>query len=448
MPLDLYFATSEIHLGECRQALEGILAAGEEVTVYIDARRPDRAELAEAAVAAGAKLAGASPEQLALMGDRKGLGRVLAEAGLVLKEGEEVATVEHAVRAVGAYGYPVLVKPKCAQGPDAVAYDEEQLRGAVAACDGAAVVERFLEDLVECAVVVLCDGEKAAAAAVVEVLEEAGISSADCAGVVPAFSVPERTLSDLGARAERFAEAAGIKGLLTVRLGLRYDVTYFLSAAAGGSREVPFAAFALEEDIVTAAARIFQGAGLDEAWPQKPAVSGKAFIRQPVFSFDRFPGADTVLGTQARSTGDVLGTGDNFALAFAQARRAAGRALPSGGTVFVSLRDRDKRDGMILGRELKDAGFKVVATEGTARALAGAGVEARVVYRVSEGRPNAVDLIKNGEISLVIYTPAGRVPREDEVQIRTVAWGLGIPVITTLGEARAAVTAIEALKGR
>ena len=170
------------------------------------------------------------------------------------------------------------------------------------------------------------------------------------------------------------------------------------------------------------------------------------FIRQPVFSFGRFPGADTVLATRPRSTGDVIGEGANFSLAFADARRSAGRPLPLGGTAFVSLRDRDKRAGMLLGRQLTDLGFKVVATEGTARAFAGTGVETRVVYRVSEGRPNAIDLIKNREITLVIYTQSGTAPREDEVHIRTVAWSLGIPVITTVGEALAAVRAIEALK--
>ena len=187
---------------------------------------------------------------------------------------------------------------------------------------------------------------------------------------------------------------------------------------------------------------------MSEVWPNQTPDTDLVYIRQPVFSFGRFPGADTVLGTKPRSTGDVLGVGVNFSLAFAAARRATGRSLPLSGTVFLSLRDRDKRVGMLIGRQLVDLGFTVVATEGTARALSSAGVEARTVHRVSEGRPNVVDLLKNREITMVIYTPSGRAPREDEVQIRTVAWGLGIPVITTAGEALAALNAIEAMRRR
>ncbi len=445
LPLDLFFSADEIHLGESGQVLDEILTASAEETIYVDPRNPDRLALSRKVASSGAVLAGPEASHLEALSDRKVLAEMLAGTDLIFKEGREVTTCKHALQVAGSYGYPVLVKPACPGMPDTVAYDEGQLEKAVLKCKGAAVVERFLEEVVECAVVVLCDGHNASAVAVTEVLEESGISSLDCAGVLPPFSIPERALAVAASRAEGFAVATGIKGLLTVRVGLRYDMTYFLSAVAGGTREVPFAALALDRDIVGATAAIFGGETLEEAWPRKPALPKTVFIRQPVFSFDRFPGADTVLGTQARSTGDVLGTGGNFALAFANARRAAGRPLPTGGTVFVSLRDCDKREGMLLGGELKKAGFNIVATEGTANALAGAGVDARVVHRVSEGQPNVVDLIKNREISMVIYTPAGRVPREDEVQIRTVAWGLGIPVITTIGEARAAIGAIEAL---
>jgi carbamoyl-phosphate synthase large subunit len=446
MPLDLFFLAEEIYLSEPDEALGALLSGKGGEVVYVDPRCPHRERLLAQVEAAGAQVVGPSAAQLDLLSDRKAFARLLSEAGLVMKEGREVADLDQAREAAGSLSYPVLVRTRKPKNLDAVAYDEGQLKAIFETWKGALTIERFLEDMVECAAVVVSDGQKACTVAVVEVLEESGISSADCAGVLPLFSVPQRAKELLSSRSAKFVASTGVKGLVTVRLGLRYDVPYFLSATAGGTREAPFTAFAAGLDLPGAVAAVFDGQSIDKALPGSPRTPEEVYVRQPVFSFDRFPGADTVLTTRPRSTGDVLGTGKSFPLAFANARRAARRPLPSGGKVFISLRDRDKRDGMLLGPQLRKAGFDVVATEGTAKALAGAGVDARVVYRVSEGRPNVIDLIKNGEITLVIYTPAGRVPREDEVQIRTVAWSLGIPVITTVGEATAAVRAIEAMR--
>jgi carbamoyl-phosphate synthase large subunit len=447
-PLDLLFLADSVHWGEPADTLRKILAARPVAGVYIDPRNADWEALSRDVLAAGVPLASADPALVSSLNDRKVLSGVLPRVGLLHKEGEEAATPESVRRAAAAVGYPVLVRQKGTAHSFVVAYDGEQLDAFLKEVSGAVVVERFLEDLVEAAVVVLADGKDARAVAVIEILEEPGISSIDRAGVLPPFSISERSRGILAARGEALVAALAGKGLVTLRLGLRYDIPYFLSATVGASREVPFASAALRRDIVAAAADVFAGATLSQAWPEQAPAEGPVFVRHPVFSFGRFPGADTVLGTRPRSTGDVMGVGTSFALAYAAARRATGRSLPAGGTVFVSLRDRDKRAGMAIGRQLTDLGFRVVATEGTARALSSAGVEARVVHRVSEGRPNVVDLLKNGEITMVIYTPSGRAPREDEVQIRTVAWGLGIPVITTAGEALAALNAIEAMRRR
>jgi len=445
-PLDLFFSASEVHFGECAEGLEAALASGDAKIVYVDGRNGDADELARKATAAGATLAGADPERTAALFDRKYLAGIAAGAGLTPKEWQEATGIEEAGRAAAAIGYPVLIRRRATESHFAVAYDEGQLAELASAANGTVIVERFLEDLVETAAAVLSDGRDARTVAVVEVLEEPGISTIDRAGALPPFSIPEESRRELASKAEAFVRALGFKGFVTARFGLRYNVTYYLSAAAGASREIPFAAAALGENVMAAAAAIFEGATLAEAWPRSPSAGGPVYIRQPVFSFGRFPGADTVLGANPRSTGDVVGVGTSFALAFAAARRSAARGLPAGGTVFISLRDKDKRAGTVFARQLKDLSFKIVATEGTARALRSAGVEARVVYRVSEGRPNVIDLIKNHEITLVIYTPSGRAPREDEVQIRTIAWSLGVPVITTVAEAAAAVSAIEAMK--
>jgi len=444
-PLDVFFSARKVHWGDAADTLRQALESGPVAAVYVDPRNADWESLSRRAVSAGAALASADPDLVAALADRKALAAVLPRAGLVLKEGIEADSLEQARRAVASYGYPVLVRQKGTAHVFVVAYEDAQLDQFFSGQSATVVVERFLEDLVESAVVVLADGSESRAVAVTEVLEEPGISSIDRAGALPPFSITERSRQTLASRAEALVNAVGARGIVTVRLGLRYDVIYYLSATVAAAREVPFVSAALGRDLVAAAAEIFMGAPLAKAWPQGAAAAGPVFIRQPVFSFGRFPGADTVLGTRPRSTGDVVGVGPNFSHAYAAARRSTGRGLPASGTVFISLRDRDKRAGMLIGRQLADLGFKIVSTEGTARALASAGVEARVVHRVSEGRPNVVDLLKNREITMVIYTPSGRAPREDEVQIRTVAWGLGIPVITAAGEALAAVGAIEAI---
>ncbi len=445
--IDIYLSAEKVYCGDADETLRMVLSSTPVSAVYVDPRNPSWDALSREVTSRAIPLVSAEPDLVAALADRKTLSGVLPRAGLMLKEGQEVSGLEQARRAAAEFGYPVLVRPKGTAHTFVVAYDESQLADSFAD-DSTMVVERFLEDLVETAVVVLADGVSAHTVAVIEVLEEPGISSIDRAGVLPPFSITEKASRLLSSRAETLVTALGAKGIVTLRLGLRYDVPYYLSATVGAAREVPFAAAALGFDIVSAAASIFSGASLNEALPAALAPASSIYIRQPVFSFGRFPGADTVLGTLPRSTGDVVGIGPNFALAYAAARSSTGRSLPSGGTVFISLRDRDKRTGMLIGRQLADLGFKIVATEGTARALASAGVAARVVYRVSEGRPNVVDLLKNREITMVIYTPSGRAPREDEVQIRTVAWSLGTPVITAAGEALAAVGAIEALKVR
>jgi carbamoyl-phosphate synthase large subunit len=447
-PLDVLMDADRVLWGDPFDALNQVLSDTSVAAVYVDARNAGWESLASRATAAGATVVGKDHTLGKALAERKGLSGVLSKVGLLVKEGEEAANVEQARRMVSSYGYPVLVRDRGAAHEFVVAYDAEQLDEFLSKAPGPILVERFLEDLLETAVVVLADGKEARSVAVIEVLDEPGISSIDRAGVLPPFSITPKHRELLANRAQALVAALGGKGLVTVRLGMRYEVPYFLSATVGASREVPFAAMALKRDLVDASARIFMGQTLSRVWPQEAPDTGLVYIRQPVFSFGRFPGADTVLGTKPRSTGDVLGVGANFSLAYASARRATGRSLPLSGTVFLSLRDRDKRVGMLIGRQLVDLGFTVVATEGTARALASSGVEARTVHRVSEGRPNVVDLLKNREITMVIYTPTGHAPKEDEVEIRTVAWGLGIPVITAAGEALAALGAIEAMKTR
>lgn len=447
-PLDVLTKADRVLWGEPFDALEQVLSDTKVAAVYVDARNTDCERLASRAAAAGAALVGADQALAEVLSDRKGLAAALSRSGLLVKEGEEAGNPAQARRIVASLGYPVLVRERGSAHEFVVAYDAEQLDEFLGKASGPVIVERFLEDLLETAVVVIGDGKDARSLAVIEVLEEPGISSIDRAGVLPPFSITPKHRELLADRAQALVSALGGRGLVTLRLGMRYEVPYFLSATVGASREVPFAAMALTCDIVEASAKIFMGESLSRALPLQAGETDLVYIRQPVFSFGRFPGADTVLGTRPRSTGDVLGVGTNFSLAYAAARRATGRSLPKSGTVFLSLRDRDKRMGMLIGRQLVDLGFKVVATEGTARALSGAGVEARTVHRVSEGRPNVVDLLKNREITMVIYTPTGHAPKEDEVEIRTVAWSLGIPVITAAGEALAALGAIEAMKRR
>ncbi|HEX9236499.1 MAG TPA: ATP-grasp domain-containing protein, partial [Actinomycetota bacterium] len=323
-----------------------------------------------------------------------------------------------------------------------------------AAPDHPVLVDKFLEDAIEVDVDAVADGREVLIGAVMEHIEEAGVHSGDSSCVIPPATLSDDELDRIEASVRTIARALGVTGLLNVQLAVRDDTPFVLEANPRASRTIPFVSKATGLPLGRIAARVLAGATLDqlrgegllrENSPGYRALRHVA-VKAAVLPFKRFAGVDTILGPEMRSTGEVMGVAADLGLALAKAQEATGAALPTEGTVFVSVANRDKRAVLLPARRLSDLGFPLVATKGTAAVLARAGIPVTPVAKRSEGSPNAEDLIESGAVGLVINTPFGRVPRSDGWVIRTAAARLGVPCITTLPGVLAAVQGIEALR--
>ncbi len=394
-------------------------------------------KLARAIERAGFRILGTPFDAIDLAEDRERFGRLAAEVGARCPAWGIAAETEEAVAAAECVGYPVLVRPSYVLGGRAmrVCYDAGDVRGAMEAVEGAVLVDRFLENAVELDVDALCDGASTYVAAVMEHVEEAGIHSGDSSCVLPAPSDSE----EIREIVRRLGPALGVVGLLNVQLALFEGELYVLEVNPRASRTVPFASKASGINLVDAACRLAAGASLAElALPPEGTACPGRHVKAAVLPFVRFPGADPVLGPEMRSTGEVMASGADLATAFAKAERAAGRALPSGGRAFLSVRDADKVAVVPVALALAGLGFELVATAGTARALAVAGVE---VTAMEKGAA-VVELVRGRGVALVVNTPQGRNARRDGYAIREAAVVAGVPCITTLAVARAAADAI------
>jgi carbamoyl-phosphate synthase large subunit len=394
-------------------------------------------KLARAIEAAGYRILGTPFDAIDLAEDRERFGRLLDELGVRCPAWGIASTPNEAVATAESIGYPVLVRPSYVLGGRAmrVCYDEDQLRHATSVTESRRLlVDRFLEDAVELDVDALCDGGETYVAAVMEHVEEAGVHSGDSSCVLPAPSDDGR----VRAIVERLGPALGVVGLLNVQAAIAGGEVYVLEVNPRASRTVPFASKAIGVNLVDAACRLAAGATLRELRLPEPRPS-QVSVKAAVLPFARFPGADPVLGPEMRSTGEVMASAADFATAFAKAERAAGRALPSRGTAFVTVRDADKAAVVPIARDLARLGFELVATAGTARALAAAGL---AVTGVDKGA-TVVELLRKRRFDLVVNTPEGRNARRDGYAIREAATIARVPCITTLAGARAAVEAIE-----
>ncbi len=385
-------------------------------------------------------------EAIDLAEDRERFGALLSQLGIRCPEWGIAAGADEAVQAADRIGYPVLVRPAYVLGGRAmrICYCEDDVRAALAGAHGRVLVDRFLEQAVELDVDALSDGRETYVAAVMEHVEEAGVHSGDSACVLPALSLTTAQEREVVETVSRLASALGAVGLLNVQLAVADGEVFVLEANPRASRTVPFASKATGVNLVEAACRLATGEPLSSLALSRCQAPGHVSVKSPVFPFRRFPGADPVLGPEMRSTGEVMATAADFATAFAKAERAAGRELPSAGTVFLSVRDADKQAVVPIARELSRLGFSLVATARTARALAAAGLVVDGVRKVSEngGGPNVVDLIRRGRCDLVINTPQGSGARGDGYRIREAALAAGVPCITVLRGASAAVAAI------
>jgi carbamoyl-phosphate synthase large subunit len=403
--------------------------------------------------AAGVPIVGTSPESIDLAEDRKRFGGLLRDLGIPQPENGTAVTFDEARKVAGRIGYPVLVRPSYVLGGRAmvIVYDENTLESYMNAAvqvsrERPILIDKFLEDAYEVDVDALCDNERVVIAGIMEHIEEAGIHSGDSSCVLPTYQLDEALREKIRQYTVRLGRALNVVGLMNIQFAVHERKVYVLEVNPRASRTVPFVSKATGVPLAKIAAKVMVGRKLSEFNLPGELKVKQYCVKSPVFPFARFPGVDTILGPEMKSTGEVMGIDDSFGKAYVKAQLSAGSVLPKSGVAFISVNQHDKRLIPKIAVELDQLGFKIVATRGTAQILRNAGVDAETVYKVNEGRPHIVDYIKSGKVDLVINTPLGRESFFDERSIRRAAIHYRIPCITTLSGATAAVAGIRALQ--
>ncbi|HEY6989634.1 MAG TPA: carbamoyl-phosphate synthase large subunit [Bryobacteraceae bacterium] len=403
----------------------------------------------------GLPIIGTDPSNIDLAEDRKLFGKLLGDLEIPSPPHGSATSVEEACEVARRLGFPVLVRPSYVLGGRAmvIAYAEETVRRYMQEAVGFSVkrpvlIDRFLEDATEVDVDALSDGENVLIAGIMEHIEEAGVHSGDSSCVLPATTLSEQTLETIRQYTTKLARALHVIGLMNVQYAIQNGKVYVLEVNPRASRTVPFVGKATGVPLPKIAVGLMLGKKLDEFQHLTGGVVNGVlpvpnyFVKSPVFPFNKFPGVDPALGPEMRSTGEVMGVGESFGEAFAKAQLAASSPIPDGGALFISVNDRDKPAAVQVAAKFREFGFELFATRGTAAALKAAGLPAKTVFKVNEGRPNAVDLLKAGSLSLVIYTTTGSHSFPDEQVIRRNAVVYRTPCITTMSGARAAAEAI------
>jgi carbamoyl-phosphate synthase large subunit len=414
--------------------------------------------------AAGVPIIGTSPESIDLAEDRKRFGKLLEELQIPQPAGGTATSVDEALAVGERIGYPVLVRPSYVLGGRAmvIAYDAEAvaryMREAVEySQERPVLVDHFLENAIEVDVDALCDSKDVLIAGIMQHIEEAGIHSGDSSCVLPAVGIREETLEVLRTYTRKLALALKVIGLVNLQFAIQRDAedrdhVYVIEVNPRASRTVPYVSKATGIPLAKMAARLMTGRTLRELLPDQLASGNDLetgthyYVKSPVFPWSKFAGVDTVLSPEMKSTGEVMGVAATFGEAFAKAQLSAGQVLPTVGTAFFSVNDHDKPAAIDLARRYVHLGFRIVATEGTANVLEKAGLAVERVFKVKEGRPNVVDLIKGDRIQLIINTPRGQDTFFDEKAIRRAAVLARVPTITTIAAAQAAAEGIAAMQ--
>jgi carbamoyl-phosphate synthase large subunit len=428
--------------------------AGAEVACVVQFGGQTPLRLALALQEAGVKLLGTSADSIDLAEDRQRFSALLQKLGIPQPDSGTGTSIEEARKVARAIGFPVLVRPSYVLGGRAMAivYDQPTLdrymKTAVAASpEHPVLIDRFLEDAFELDIDAVADSTGAVViGGIMEHIEEAGIHSGDSSCVVPPYLVPDHHIETIRRCTREIAKALGVVGLMNAQYAIRNGMVYVLEVNPRASRTVPYLSKATGVPLAKVAARVMAGRTLAElGLTEDISVSG-VFVKTPVFPFVRFPGVDTLLGPEMKSTGEVMGAADTFGAAFGKAYLSAGQRLPERGMGFISVNDHDKPNVLPIARDLAALGFRLCATRGTAAFLKAHGLDVEVVFKVNEGRPNVADRLVSGEIHLVINTPLGRASFFDDRAVRRAAMLHGVACITTLTGAAAAVSAIRALR--
>jgi carbamoyl-phosphate synthase large subunit len=409
--------------------------------------------LARALEAAGVPIIGTSPESIDLAEDRERFRQVIDRLGLRQTPSDSATNYGQARRIAERIGYPVVVRPSFVLGGRAmeIVYDEPGLARYMAEAVDASpehpvLIDKFLEEATEVDVDAVCDGTKTIIGGVMEHIEEAGIHSGDSACAIPPFGLSEEIIAELKRQTVVLAEALTVRGLMNIQFAVKGGEVYVLEVNPRASRTVPFVSKATGLNLAQAAARVMVGRTLEEQGITSERVPRHVSVKESVFPFAKFAGVDIVLGPEMRSTGEVMGIDTDFAAAFAKSQLGASTHLPRSGRVFVSVARRDREAVVPIAAKLAALEFKLVCTSGTARELEQHGIEVEVVRKIHEGRPNLLDHLANGSIALIVNTPSGKGARTDEGRIRASAVSHGVPCITTINAARAAVAALERLR--
>ena len=404
---------------------------------------------------AGVNIIGTSPDSIDLAEDRKRFGSLLQKLGIPQPANGMAASVEEAREAAARIGYPVLVRPSYVLGGRAMAivYDQEALETYVHNAvgftpDRPVLIDKFLEQAAEFDVDALADETTCVIAGIQEHIEEAGIHSGDSSCVLPPVRIDPEHLETMRHYTKKLATALSVRGLMNIQFAIKDHRVYVLEVNPRASRTVPFVSKATGVPIARIAALVMAGQKLETFGQPEELTVKRFFIKSPVFPFAKFPGVDPILSPEMHSTGEVMGIGKTFGEAYGKAMMGAGLALPSAGKAFLSVNDADKGSAVLLARRLARLGFDIVATIGTAARLLEVGMDVESVFKVNEGRPNIVDHIKRGDISLVINTPLGRASHYDEQAIRRAALQYGVPCVTTMTGAQALVEAIAACEAQ
>lgn len=434
----------------------------EDVMNIVDVEKPDGVivqfggqtplKLAIPLMKAGVRILGTSPEDIDVAEDRKKFGAMLKKLGIQCPAFGTAFSFAEAHQVAQRIGYPVLVRPSYVLGGRAmeIVYDDESLQTYMTHAidvspEHPILVDKFLDDATEYDVDALCDGMDVFIGGVMQHIEEAGIHSGDSSCVLPPYSTADEIQERIREFTRQLALELRVIGLINIQYAVQNGQVYVLEVNPRASRTVPFVSKAIGIPLAKMAARIMAGRTLTELGLDRPVNPHYTSVKDPVFPFSKFPGIRMYLGPEMRSTGEVMGIDEDFSQALAKAHLAAGMQLPTSGGVFITVNDRDKNKIAPIARELTDMGFVLYATEGTLRTLESAGIAAKLIFKIQEGRPHVVDRIKNKEIHLVINTPTGKAAKLDERYIGEAAMLYKVPMITTITGAMGLVSGIRAI---
>ncbi|MHB1135585.1 MAG: carbamoyl-phosphate synthase large subunit [Coriobacteriia bacterium] len=399
---------------------------------------------------AGVPIVGTSPETIDLAEDRDRFREIMERLEIPMPESAMVSTLEDALAAAASIGYPLMVRPSYVLGGRGmeVVHDEEMLRRYVAAAHDVTperplLIDRFLENAIECEADAIADGTDAFVPAVMQHIEYAGIHSGDSACVIPPVIISEENLATIDDYTRRIAIELGVVGLMNMQYAISDGVVYVLEANPRASRTVPLVSKVADIQMAPLATRVMMGEKLADLKLERKPIPHFG-VKESVFPFNMFPEVDPLLGPEMRSTGEVLGLADSYGLAFYKAQEATGTRLPDGGTVLITIAERDRERILPAAREFASLGFRIMSTSGTAAFLAENGIETTSVMKLHEGRPNIQDVLTNGEIQLVVNTPAGKSSEFDDSYIRKSSIKHRVPYITTTSAALAAAQGIRA----